>query len=367
MQSIRLESISKHFGLVSALDNVSLTVEPHEFVTLVGPSGCGKSTLLNMTAGLERLSEGRVLIGDHDVTDLPAGARDIAMVFQSYALYPHLSVRQNLGFPLRVQKKSKAEIAARVREVSDLIEIGNLLDRRPRELSGGQRQRVAIGRAIIRSSSVCLLDEPLSNLDAALRVRMRAELKMLFGRMGTTIMFVTHDQAEAMTMSDRIIVLRDGKVQQQGTPLEVYRNPANIFVATFIGSPQMNILEAELRTQAGMPALGLGAATIPLPPRLATQLASYRHARLLLGLRPEDVTVAREGEPSHFGAKVALVEHLGHGAIIHYVETGLPGLIGLETRDGSVVAGSTPRIRINLDGIRLFDHQDQTAITVAAP
>jgi ABC-type sugar transport system ATPase subunit len=254
-------------------------------------------------------------------------------------------------------------IARRVGEIAELMEIGALLHRKPRELSGGQRQRVAIGRAIIRSSSVCLLDEPLSNLDAALRVRMRAELKLLFARMGTTILFVTHDQAEAMTMSDRIVILRDGRMQQQGTPLEVYRNPANVFVATFIGSPQMNIMPAEIGSEAGRPLLVSGALRLPLPDRVAARLADYRKPRVLLGLRPEDIAISVFERGASVEGRIALVEHLGHGAIMHFVGEDLLRLVGMETRDVDVPAGWTGPVQVNLDAIRLFDIDDETALT----
>jgi len=363
MSSVRLEQISKRFGGVTAVDEVSLSIAPKEFVTLLGPSGCGKSTILNVAAGLERPTGGRVVIEGRDVTALSAGERDIAMVFQSYALYPHLNVAGNLAFPLRVKRQPKAEIARRVGEIAELMEIGPLLHRKPRELSGGQRQRVAIGRAIIRSSSVCLLDEPLSNLDAALRVRMRAELKLLFARMGTTILFVTHDQAEAMTMSDRIVILRDGHVQQQGTPLAIYREPANVFVATFIGSPQMNILKAELTTgAAGEAAVRAGALVLPLPAGLAARAGAAARRAVLLGLRPEDISVGPFDRSTGFPAAIELVEHLGNGAIVHYTASGLPKLVGLETRDLSIGAGWQGEAHVNLDGIRLFDAATEAAI-----
>ena len=363
MSSVRLEQISKRFGGVTAVDDVSLAIAPKEFVTLLGPSGCGKSTILNVAAGLERPTGGRVVIEGRDVTALSAGERDIAMVFQSYALYPHLNVAGNLAFPLRVKRQPKAEIARRVGEIAELMEIGPLLQRKPRELSGGQRQRVAIGRAIIRSSSVCLLDEPLSNLDAALRVRMRAELKLLFARMGTTILFVTHDQAEAMTMSDRIVILRDGHVQQQGTPLAIYREPANVFVATFIGSPQMNILRAELSSGPnGETVVRNGSLVLPLPNHLAARVQSAVRREVLLGLRPEDISVGAFDRAVTFPAGVELVEHLGNGAIVHYVAENVPKLVGLETRDLSIGAGWRGDAHVNVDGIRLFDAETEAAI-----
>jgi ABC-type sugar transport system ATPase subunit len=346
MSGIRLDRICKTFGAQQVIDDVSVEVALHEFVTLLGPSGCGKSTLLNIAAGLERPTDGRVLIGGRNVTDLSARERNVAMVFQSYALYPHMTVAQNLAFPLRIQRLPRAEIAQRVRAIAETIELGDLLNRKPAQLSGGQRQRVAIGRAIIRSPSICLLDEPLSNIDAALRVRMRGELKLLFGKMGTTIMFVTHDQVEAMTLSDRIIVLNGGRVQQQGAPLEIYRNPANVFVARFIGSPQMNILSAEI-DDGGV----VRARSLALP------LSAYagRTGPVQLGLRPEDIQLGRFENCTSVPATVKLVEHLGHGAIVHYTIEDLPPITGLETRDTNIRAGWRGNVHINLDGVKLFD------------
>ncbi|MEJ1960872.1 MAG: ABC transporter ATP-binding protein [Gammaproteobacteria bacterium] len=350
MSGIRLDAISKTFGSQHVLDNVSVEVAAHEFVTLLGPSGCGKSTLLNIAAGLERPSSGRVLISGRDVTDLSARDRNVAMVFQSYALYPHMTVAQNLAFPLRIQKRPRAEIEQRVRAVAETIELGALLHRKPAQLSGGQRQRVAIGRAIIREPSICLLDEPLSNIDAALRVRMRSELKLLFNKMGTTIMFVTHDQSEAMTLSDRIIVLNGGQVQQQGTPLEIYRNPANAFVARFIGSPQMNIVPAEIESGTIVRAKSLA-----LPLERGTNATRVPAAGAVqLGLRPEALQLGPFERSISVAASVRLVEHLGHGAIVHYDIEGLPPLIGLESRETNVRPGWRGNIHIDLDGMRLF-------------
>ncbi len=246
MARIVYEDITKRFGSVTALHEFNLTIEDHEFLTLVGPSGCGKSTTLNITAGLEDPSGGRLYIDDRLVNAVPPGDRDIAMVFQSYALYPHKTVRDNIGFGLKVRGMDKREIQQRVQDAANLLGIANLLDRKPRELSGGQRQRVALGRAITRNPKVFLLDEPLSNLDAKLRVQIRAELKLLFDRIQGTVLYVTHDQAEAMTMSHRVVVMNHGVVQQIGTPLEVYNLPHNDFVAGFLGSPAMNFLPGQV-------------------------------------------------------------------------------------------------------------------------
>jgi ABC-type sugar transport system ATPase subunit len=359
MSDLRLDGICKTFGSQRVIDDVSVDVAAHEFVTLLGPSGCGKSTLLNIAAGLERPTAGRVLIGGRDVTDLDARKRNVAMVFQSYALYPHMTVAQNLAFPLRIQRRPRAEIERRVREIADTVELGELLQRKPAQLSGGQRQRVAVGRAIIRSPAICLLDEPLSNIDAVLRVRMRSELKLLFGRMGSTVVFVTHDQAEAMTLSDRVIVLHEGRVQQQGTPLEIYRNPANVFVARFIGSPQMNILPAKLTGRAAIRAQSL---TLPLT-RSAAPSRLPPDGAVQLGLRPEDIQLGPFENSVAVPAAVELVEHLGHGAIVHYALEGLPRIIGLESRDTNIRPGWRGSIHVNLDGVKLFDARTGLAMT----
>ncbi len=246
MSDVRIRDITKKFlGGFTAVDKVSLDIPSGKFVVLVGPSGCGKTTLLRLIAGLEEANSGQIWIGDRDVTDVHPRERDIAMVFQSYALYPHMSVRRNMGFALEIKKVPADEIARRIQGASELLGIGKLLDRQPRQLSGGQRQRVALGRAIVRDPAVFLFDEPLSNLDAKLRASMRSELIKLHKRLGSTIVYVTHDQVEAMTMGQLVVVMKDGVIQQVGTPLEVYRNPKNVFVAEFIGSPAMNLVSAE--------------------------------------------------------------------------------------------------------------------------
>ena len=357
---LRLDRITKSFGSFTAVSDATVDIAPGEFTTLVGPSGCGKTTLLNIVAALERPSSGAVMIDGKDVTQLSARERGIAMVFQSYALYPHLTIRQNLGFPLRVQKVAKPERERRVREVAELVEIGHLLDRKPRELSGGQRQRVAIGRAIIRPSTVCLLDEPLSNLDAALRVRVRAELKLLFGRMGTTTLFVTHDQSEAMTMSDRIVVMRDGKVQQQGKPLELYQKPGNAFVASFIGSPQMNLMEARVDSEGGRALLRAGSLTLPLDDGQAARLGSRR--AVTLGIRPEAITINRVPGGASLAARIELVEHLGNSAIVHYRGPAGDQIVGMELLDASIGAGWSGEAWLDPASVHLFDTETTLAL-----
>jgi len=302
---IVLDNVSKVFsGGVVAVDGVSLTIGSGEFLVLVGPSGCGKSTLLRMIAGLEEVSGGTISIGERDVTELPPRARDIAMVFQSYALYPHMSVRQNLGYGLKVRKTPKREIAERVERAAQLLGLDQLLDRKPAALSGGQRQRVAMGRAIVREPKAFLMDEPLSNLDAKLRVSMRAQLGALHGRLATTTIYVTHDQIEAMTLGQRVAVMRDGRIQQVDTPQELYSRPANLFVAAFIGSPAMNLVEAEIaggQLRFGEYAIPLSGATTP------------RHGKVIAGLRPEAFEDAAFAEPDlpRIDVKVEVVEELG--------------------------------------------------------
>jgi multiple sugar transport system ATP-binding protein len=305
---IVVESVTKEFaGGVRAVNDVTLRIADGEFLALVGPSGCGKSTLLRVLAGLEEATAGRVLIGDRDVTDLAPRERDVAMVFQSYALYPHMTVRQNLGYGLKVRGTPKAEARARVEEVARLLRLDGLLDRRPAALSGGQRQRVAMGRAIVREPLAFLMDEPLSNLDAKLRVGMRAQLASLHARLGATTVYVTHDQIEAMTLGQRVAVMRDGRVQQVDTPQELYRNPATLFVAAFIGSPSMNLVEAEVDGGA----VRFGGHTVPLPPGRGPAKGP-----VVLGIRPEafaDGAAADPGLP-RLDVDVAVVEDLGSDA-----------------------------------------------------
>src|SRR5687767_8066434 len=306
MAEILVERLTKEYpGGVLAVDDVTLRIEDGEFIVLVGPSGCGKSTLLRSIAGLEEVTAGTVRIGGRDVTDLPPRERDVAMVFQSYALYPHMTVRQNLGYGLKVRKSSKAEIAERVDKVARLLRLEELLDRRPAALSGGQRQRVAMGRAIVREPLAFLMDEPLSNLDAKLRVTMRAELASLHARLGATTVYVTHDQVEAMTLGQRVAVMRDGRIQQVDTPQALYRSPVNLFVAAFIGSPAMNLVEARVEDGAAV----FGGLRVPLPPERLPEAGGP----LVLGIRPESFEDAAFADPSlpQIEVDVAVLEDLG--------------------------------------------------------
>ncbi|WP_375383065.1 ABC transporter ATP-binding protein [uncultured Sphingomonas sp.] len=313
MSSVVVEGLSKSYGTANVLLPIDLSIAEGEFVVIVGPSGCGKSTLLRLIAGLETPTSGRVLIGARDVTALEPAERDIAMVFQSYALYPHLTVSENIAFPLRMAKRDRREIATKVGEVAELLELGALLDRRPRALSGGQRQRVSIGRAIVRDPAVLLLDEPLSNLDASLRVKMRHEFARLHQRLGATMIYVTHDQIEAMTLANRIVVMSHGRVEQVGEPLALYRTPATIRVAEAIGSPAMNFMPVRIvhADETG--------ATVAMPGGAECRVGADARADAVgldatLGVRPEHL---RADEAGPFGGRVELFERLGPLSFAH--------------------------------------------------
>src|SRR5690554_3620523 len=292
LSQVILKGVTKRFGNVVAVDNIDLEIKDKEFIVLVGPSGCGKSTTLRMVAGLEEITEGDIYIGENIVNDVAPKDRDIAMVFQNYALYPHMDVYNNMAFGLKLRKFPKDQIDQRVKEAARLLGIENLLDRKPKALSGGQRQRVAVGRAIVREPKVFLMDEPLSNLDAKLRVQMRAELSKLHNRLQTTIIYVTHDQTEAMTMGDRIVVMKDGHIYQVGAPLDIYNNPDNVFVAGFIGSPAMNFLDVVLKKEGEAFMIDAGTFQMEIPAEKAASLknlGSYVGKQVILGIRPEDI------------------------------------------------------------------------------
>ncbi len=319
MARVTLEGVRKVYDRTIAVHGVDLSVGDGELVVLVGPSGCGKSTTLRMIAGLESISGGKLWIGERLVNDLPPAARDIAMVFQSYALYPHMTVRDNMRFALRLRKLPPAEVEARVQKAADMLDIGALLDRTPRQLSGGQRQRVAIGRAIVRQPAVFLFDEPLSNLDAKLRVQTRREIARLQRRLGVTSVYVTHDQVEAMTMGDRIVVMNAGKVQQVDTPLALYDRPANLFVATFIGSPPMNVFRGTLERGDGGAVFRAGAVAVAIAEQRASRFARYLGKPLVAGVRPEHVYVTNApptAKPAR-GFAVDVVEPLGNATLLH--------------------------------------------------
>jgi lactose/L-arabinose transport system ATP-binding protein len=313
MARLDLSGVSKSFDKHEVIKNANLVVEDGEFCVFVGPSGCGKSTLLRIIAGLEMLSAGEVQIGGRPVNDVDPSERGIAMVFQSYALYPHMSVRENMGFGLRMAGTPRAEIATRVERAAEILQITPLLNRRPAQLSGGQRQRVAIGRAIVREPDIFLFDEPLSNLDAELRVQMRVEIAKLHKALGATMIYVTHDQTEAMTMADRIVVMRAGVIEQVGTPLELYRNPDNTFVAGFLGSPRMNFLRARVSNDGAQAALSDGQ-SLALP---ELRVMPPPGTEIIIGIRPEHM--ARQNGHNHLKFAAELTEHLGTTNYVHAV------------------------------------------------
>ena len=329
MGRIQLKSVTKSFGDVQVIPPLDLTIEDGEFTVFVGPSGCGKSTLLRLIAGLEDMTSGTMDIDGSDATDVPPAKRGLAMVFQSYALYPHMTVRKNIAFPLRMAKLDQAEIERRVEGAASVLNLADYLDRRPGQLSGGQRQRVAIGRAIVREPAAFLFDEPLSNLDAALRVGMRLEISELHKRLATTMIYVTHDQVEAMTMADKIVVLQAGVIEQVGSPLELYRTPRNLFVAGFIGSPKMNFVEGE---------------------------EAAKHGAHTIGVRPEHIAVSESEGP--WSGVVGVSEHLGSDTFFHIHETGLAETITVRA-DGEVNFRHGDRIHLTprADVIHRFDAQ----------
>ena len=373
-ESVRFEQVTKRFGAVTAVNNLTLHIQPGEFMVLVGPSGCGKTTALRMLAGLEDPTEGEIYIGERCVNDVSPRDRDIAMVFQNYALYPHMRVYDNIAFGLRLRELKgalwqlthlgearaiKQRIDARVRQVAQMLEIENLLNRLPKELSGGQRQRVALARAIVRQPKVFLMDEPLSNLDAKLRDQTRAELKKLQERLGVTTIYVTHDQKEAMTLGTRIAVMKDGILQQVGTPEEVYFRPANTFVATFIGTPPMNLLQAQVVERDGKPVLQLGGNTIPVLEAQARALAQWVGKPVLMGIRPQDIYTDRTAppdailsEPIH--AVVDVVEPHGDRNDVHLLIDGATAIAQLSARV-KVSEGEPLPIRLHFEYLHLFD------------
>ncbi|MBK9516602.1 MAG: sn-glycerol-3-phosphate ABC transporter ATP-binding protein UgpC [Anaeromyxobacter sp.] len=355
MAAVVLKDVTKRFGEVSVIEGLDLEVKDREFMVLVGPSGCGKSTALRMVAGLEETTGGTISIGDRVVNDVPPKDRDIAMVFQSYALYPHMTVRQNLEFGLKIRKTPAAEMARLIGEAVQILGIEPLLDRKPKELSGGQRQRVALGRAIVRKPSVFLFDEPLSNLDAKLRVQMRAEIKKLQARLQVTAIYVTHDQVEAMTMGHRIAVLHAGKLQQVGAPLELYERPANLFVAAFIGSPPMTFVDATVAE--GGTRLVTRSFTLPTPAALRATLAGQDGLKVVAGIRPENLAApgrAPRGEAAPLTITVEIAEPLGDEVVVH-ARSGEEPLVFKQDPHRPVASGDTFEVQLELDALHLFD------------
>ena len=363
MAEVALQNVNKAFDEVQAVRDVNLSIHDKEFMVLVGPSGCGKTTTLRMVAGLESISSGRILIDDKVINDLPPMDRDIAMVFQNYALYPHMSVYDNMAFGLKMRKFGRADIARRVQEAAEILGIEQLLQRKPRQLSGGQRQRVALGRAIVRHPQVFLFDEPLSNLDAKLRVQTRVELKKLHNRLGTTAIYVTHDQVEAMTLGDRVVVMKDGLVQQVGEPLELYNEPANRFVAGFIGSPAMNFLSVQVREADGALWAKRAGVEIRIPPAIAGRLRRHRGAEVALGIRPEDVHIATAADLPELGfaAVVEVIERLGSETLLDVAVDGETMVASVEPTV-RVAVREKLRLAMNPERIHFFDVSSDRAI-----
>ena len=366
MASVSLKHIVKRFKTVTAVDDLCIEIQDREFAVLVGPSGCGKTTALRMIAGLEKETSGEIFIGDRRVNDVSPKDRDIAMVFQNYALYPHMNVRDNLGFGLKMRKFPKDEIERRVKEAADILGIHDLLDRKPKQLSGGQRQRVAVGRAIVRKPEVFLFDEPLSNLDAKLRVAMRAEISKLHRRLGATIIYVTHDQVEAMTMASRIFIMHDGALQQSGIPLDVYQQPANRFVAGFIGSPAMNFMEATLVADSRSYFVRSNHFNVRLPGAFHTRVAAYTNRPVIFGVRPEDMAeqtddAAADADES-LSARVEVVETLGAETFVHLTCGDQTLVARVAVPDRPLTVGQMMQVHLNMEKTHLFDPETSRTI-----
>ncbi len=365
MARVYLEGVTKKFQNVTAVNNVTLEIPDRQFTVLVGPSGCGKTTALRLVAGLEEATSGDIFIGERRVNDVAPKDRDIAMVFQNYALYPHMSVYDNMAFGLRLRKYPRSEIDRRVKEAAGLLGIEQLLERKPKQLSGGQRQRVALGRAIVREPQVFLMDEPLSNLDAKLRVQTRAEIKKLQARLQTTTIYVTHDQVEAMTMGDRIVVMRDGLVQQVDSPLNLYEKPANLFVAGFIGSPAMNFIEARLAQRNGDVVLDADSFTMAIPADIAAHTREWTGKRVIFGIRPEDIQDKAFARDANGGwvlrAMVEVHEPLGSDVIL-YLSTGSHSIVARVDAHSEARMGRETEVVFNLRKMHLFDPDTHAAI-----
>ncbi|MBI3538182.1 MAG: ABC transporter ATP-binding protein [Chloroflexi bacterium] len=365
MANVTYDHVTKKFGEVTAVNDLNLDIKDKEFLVLVGPSGCGKTTALRLLAGLEDATDGAIKIGDRVVNDVPPKDRDIAMVFQSYALYPHMSVYDNMAFGLKLRKTPKPEIDRRVKQAADILGIGELLDRKPKQLSGGQRQRVALGRAIVREPKVFLMDEPLSNLDAKLRVQTRAEISKMHQRLQTTFIYVTHDQVEAMTMGSRIAVMRDGILQQLDTPQHLYDFPANTFVAGFIGSPAMNFFDATVVGSREEMKLETTGFKLPVAKDRRDKLAAYLGKNVVLGVRPEDIhdrALAPTGISSApVQATVDVLEPMG-SEIFLYLLSGKQNYIARVDPRSQARPGASLEVMVNLDRVHLFDKQTERAI-----
>ena len=372
MATVTFDHVWKKYGDVTAVEDLNLEIADGEFMVLVGPSGCGKTTSLRMIAGLEEISQGTLRIGDRVVNDVPPKDRDIAMVFQSYALYPHMSVRDNMAFGLKLRKVPKADIEKRVADAAGILSLEKYLDRKPKELSGGQRQRVALGRAIVREPAVFLMDEPLSNLDAKLRVQTRAEIARIHQRLGTTVVYVTHDQIEAMTMGTRIAVMSDGLLQQVGTPQSLYDQPANRFVAGFIGSPSMNFVDVTVEGSGGEARLaGAGGWSVPLPPRLRESVGAMSGRKIIAGFRPEHLELNEAGSnAATFPGRADVVEYLGNEELLH-VTAANQDIVAIVDSSHRVKPGDDLKLALPMDKLHMFDAESGASLvsdraTVAA-
>ncbi len=365
MSSVMYDHVTKEFGTVTAVNDLNLKVDDKEFLVFVGPSGCGKTTALRLLAGLEEISQGNIKIGDRVVNDVPPKDRDIAMVFQSYALYPHMTVYDNLAFGLKLRRTPKDEIKRRVNEAAEILGIGDLLTRKPRQLSGGQRQRVAVGRAIVREPQVFLFDEPLSNLDAKLRIAMRSEITKLHHRLQTTFIYVTHDQMEAMTMASRIAVINKGMLQQLDTPQNLYDRPDNMFVAGFIGTPAMNFFKSRLRKDGSKLLVDTGSFTVPVPPERFKAYQNYVGKPVVFGIRPENiynpVFVPPGIHAALVEAKVDITELMGNEIWI-YLVSGENSIVARVDPRTDFHMGDKVQVALNMDMCHLFDLETEQAI-----
>lgn len=354
MADITIKNLTKRFGKITAVENLSLHVKDKEFLVILGPSGCGKTTTLRCIAGLETPDEGEIYIGGELVNDLSPADRDIAMVFQNYALYPHMTAYDNIAYPLKMRKYSKHEINKRVKEVARLLKIEHLLNKKPRQLSGGEQQRVALGRAIVRQPKAFLMDEPLSNLDAKLRLYMRAELKRLQKELGITTIYVTHDQAEAMTMADRILIMNKGKLQQLDEPEIIYSKPANVFVASFIGSPPMNLIDVSIVNKANNLVFETSDFIYPIPPTFIDIIKTNIPNDVILGIRPEDIKISKTPYPNGIKGRVYVVEPLGMSSIINIL-IGDILIKAIADPDFKININETVYIRFNESKLHIFD------------
>ena len=355
MAKLTLENLTKKFGNTTAVDDLNLTVDDKEFIVFVGPSGCGKTTTLRMIAGLESVTDGKIFIGDTLVNDLHPGDRNIAMVFQNYALYPHMTVLENLGFGLKLKKTHSATIESETKRVASLVGIEKLLDRLPKQLSGGERQRVALGRALIRHPQAFLFDEPLSNLDAKLRLSMRGELIRLHRQFETTTVYVTHDQIEAMTLGDRVVVMRDGRIQQVGRPSEIFRKPANIFVAGFVGSPPINIIDAKIESSESSLWVTANDFRLQIPAAYQSRYENYIGRNVIFGIRPGDLKASKNvGVEDGLKVTVEVVEFVGHEVILEVARAGLK-IVVIEDSYGNFRAGEEVMINFDMDKMYLFN------------